>query len=417
LVLSRFRPRTVLKSGVTAGRFSSVLRSALVVLQFAILIGFIVMTFTVSRQTSYALNRGQKLDVERVYVMQRACADAMLDAIKPLPGVAGTSCSNGQVLGRGRNASGIVLKDGTQLTIDIGPVGYDFFELYGIQPLEGRTFQRDRADQQPNPPPTEPGTPPTPLTSFTWPIIVNETLARKIDSSSPTAAVGQSVHFNVGGAKEGQSEIIGIVPDFAVDVAHQVVPPTVYFMMPASNIAQFGLLSVKLRADADEKATLDAIDKIWKEIGPARPVSRFAMKDSLAELNADIVRQSELFASFSVIAVFIAALGLFGLSAFTAERRTKEIGLRKALGSDRPPIVRLLMWQFTKPVLWANLIAWPAGYYVVNRWLSGFAYHVDVEFAVFLIASLVALLIAWATILGYSYKVSGAKPATALRYE
>jgi putative ABC transport system permease protein len=408
----------VLKSGAAQGRASSLLRSALVVLQFATLIGFIVMTFTVQRQTSYALNRGQKLDAQGTYVMARSCADAFQNAVKALPGVAGTACAGGQVLGLGRNASIIDLKDGASLTVDVAPVGFDFFELYGIQPLKGRVFQRNRADQQPDGPPPTPGEAPPVPPPFTWPLIVNETLARKIAGDNPTDVVGRSVHFRTGPtASDSLSEIIGVVPDFAIDVVHQVIPPTVYFMLPQRILSQGGLLSVKLRADADEKATLASIDKIWKAVGPARPVSRYSLRSYLDDLNADMTRQSQIFGAFSVIALFIAALGLFGLSAYTAERRTKEIGLRKALGADRAPIVKLLVWQFTRPVLWANLIAWPVGYYAVTRWLNGFAYHIGIELWLFAAASLIALLVAWATILGYSYKVSGAKPATALRYE
>jgi putative ABC transport system permease protein len=115
--------------------------------------------------------------------------------------------------------------------------------------------------------------------------------------------------------------------------------------------------------------------------------------------------------------VFIAALVLFGLAAFTAERRSKEIGIRKAMGADRGDIVRLLLWSFTKPVLWANLIAWPLGWWALDRWLHGFGRHIDLDPWTFLVASLAALVIAWVTVLAHTLKVAGAKPVTALRYE
>lgn len=414
-VLSSFRPKAVLKSGKINSSGIGLLRNVLVIVQFAIMIGLILMTFVVYRQTSFAMNQGVRLDTAGMHVLRRGCTQAAQNAITALPGVAGTACSGGPVLNQGKNAASITLKDATPLTIDLASIDFGFFELYGIQPIAGRSFQRDHVgDQQPAQPKVEPGQMPPPPPGFTWPMIVNEALARKISPGNPAAAVGQVVGTQFGPNK-GESEIIGVVPDFALDVSNQVVPTTVYILVPAGENPNL-LMSVKLKA-GDETATLAAIDKTWKEVGPARPISRYAMTQYLAELNAPFMRQAEIFAAFAVVAVFIAALGLFGLSAFTAERRTKEIGLRKSLGADRAPIVRLLVWQFTKPVLWANLIAWPVGFYLVNRWLNGLAYHIDIEFWLFLAASLIALAIAWATILGYSVKVSGEKPSRALRYE
>ena len=119
----------------------------------------------------------------------------------------------------------------------------------------------------------------------------------------------------------------------------------------------------------------------------------------------------------AAIAVFIACLGLFGLAAFTAERRTKEIGVRKALGASRMDIVRMLLWQFTQPVLWANLIAWPVGWYAMHRWLERFAYRTDIELWMLLGASVLAMVIALATVAMHAIVVAGAQPVTALRYE
>src|SRR5262249_14967393 len=128
-------------------------------------------------------------------------------------------------------------------------------------------------------------------------------------------------------------------------------------------------------------------------------------------------RQSALFAAFASIAVLTACLGLFGLSAFTAEQRTKEIGIRKSMGATRRDILRLILWQFAKPVLWANLIAWPVAYVVMRRWLEGFAYHVDLAPWMFLAASALALSIAVLTVIGHALLVARSQPVAALRYE
>jgi putative ABC transport system permease protein len=120
---------------------------------------------------------------------------------------------------------------------------------------------------------------------------------------------------------------------------------------------------------------------------------------------------------FAAIAVFISCLGLFGLAAFAAEQRTKEIGVRKALGADRRDILRLMLWEFSRPVLWGSLIAWPVGYFILRRWLDGFADRVDIGLWTFPAATVLALAIAWVTVVGHAILVARAEPVTALRYE
>jgi putative ABC transport system permease protein len=135
------------------------------------------------------------------------------------------------------------------------------------------------------------------------------------------------------------------------------------------------------------------------------------------DLYADILRQTKLFAGFSLVAIVVAAMGLLGLAIFTAQRRTREIGLRKVMGASRSDILRFIAWQFARPVLLANLIAWPVAWYFMRRWLEGFAYHVDLGPLVFVGASGLALGLALITVSGHSLLVARAKPVEALRYE
>ena len=137
----------------------------------------------------------------------------------------------------------------------------------------------------------------------------------------------------------------------------------------------------------------------------------------MQELYLDITRRAQAFGAFSAIAVSIAAFGLLGLAIFTAAQRTKEIGLRKVMGASRADILRFLGWQFARPVLWANLVAWPCAYVVMQRWLEGFVYHVRLDPLIFVGASAVALVIALATVAGHALLVARAKPVAALRYE
>jgi putative ABC transport system permease protein len=175
------------------------------------------------------------------------------------------------------------------------------------------------------------------------------------------------------------------------------------------------LLMVRLRG-ASLPETLASIDKTWWATGHRR-TGRGFLDQTLQGMYANIVLQSTAIGLGAGVALVIAALGLFGLSAHAAEQRTKEIGVRKAMGASAADIVRLLLWQFNQPVLWANLIAWPVAWWAMSRWLTGFAYHVDLPPWLFLASGGAALLIACATVLAHALMVGRASPVTALRYE
>jgi putative ABC transport system permease protein len=178
--------------------------------------------------------------------------------------------------------------------------------------------------------------------------------------------------------------------------------------------------SIALSAKLDGRRipeTLQGVDRVWKRIEGGAPILRTFVTLFTMRLYVDTLVQGALITIAAVVALSIAALGLFALSAYTTERRTKEIGIRKAMGADTGDILRLLIWQFTKPVLWANLIAWPVSYLVLSGWLSGFAYHVDLAPWTFGAAAAAALVIAWATVFIHALRVARAKPVGALRYE
>jgi putative ABC transport system permease protein len=202
------------------------------------------------------------------------------------------------------------------------------------------------------------------------------------------------------------------VRDFPIGSIRQAINPTIFFVDPTN------LLALNVRIDRSAvPETLQGIDRLWKTLGDQRPIRREFLDQSIENLYRDIRRQTTLFGSFAAIALFIACLGLFGLSASTAERRTKEIGIRKAMGAATADIARLLLWQYAKPVLWANLIAWPVAALLMRRWLQGFAYRIDLEPWLFLVSTALALGIALLTVSAHSILVARAKPVEALRYE
>jgi putative ABC transport system permease protein len=179
---------------------------------------------------------------------------------------------------------------------------------------------------------------------------------------------------------------------------------------------RFDLISVKLTGHQIPE-TLSAIDRLWMATGSKTPISRAFLEERIQTMYLAMLREAQLFGVFASVAVVLACLGLLGLAASIAERRTHEIGIRKALGADTGNIIRLLLRQFVKPVLWANLVACPVTAYAMHRWLQGFAYHVDLAVWLFPAAAGLALLIALLTVSAHSILVARAKPVAAIRYE
>jgi len=173
---------------------------------------------------------------------------------------------------------------------------------------------------------------------------------------------------------------------------------------------------VRLRPGAIPQ-TLSFIDRAWHDFAPTRAVNHAFLDANYGRLYQAEERQGEMFGLFVVVAVFISCLGLFGLAAFTAHRRTKEIGIRKVFGARTRDIVLLLLWQFSVPVLLANAVAWPLAWYYLHGWLEGFAYRVPLSPLYFLGAGAVAMVIAWLTVFSHAMRVAGANPIHALRYE
>ena len=414
LVLSGFRPASALKGGATQPAGSTGVRMVLVVGQFAILIGLIVMTGTIYRQTNFALHDALRLDTSQVLQVGAPCRGAFRQEVERLQGVKGVSCATVMAMGSASSKTVFVKRDRSMQTVSEGPVDVAFFELHGLKPVAGRFFSRSQGadmvlEQQPNAPATvQPS------------LVVNLTTARALGYSRPADLVGKRMNWVrwQQASPPGQippaqtSEIIGVAPDFSLGSVRAPVEPTIYYVNPART----HMMLVKLEGRSIPE-TLRAMDAIWKRTGASQPLQHVFEDQAVQQLYRDVIIQGIALAILSALAIFIACLGLFALAAFTTERRTKEIGVRKAMGASTADVVRLLLWQFTKPVLWANLVAWPVAFWAMNHWLQGFAYRVDLPPWLFLLASVAAVLIAWATVSTHAWLVARAKPAAALRYE
>jgi len=224
---------------------------------------------------------------------------------------------------------------------------------------------------------------------------------------TPQQALGQTI-------MDGKThlQIVGVLADAKFDGAREPTRPSVYFYDP--KYPAYAL--VHIRPDAVPE-TLSFIDREWHTFASTRAIQRFFLDDNFGKLYQADERQGEMFGVFVLFAIFIACLGLFGLAAFTAGRRTREIGIRKVFGARTRDLIFLLLWQFSIPVLIANAIAWPVAWYYLHGWLQGFAYHVPLSPLYFLGAGAVAMIIAWVTVFTHARKVASANPIHALRYE
>lgn len=410
-VLSAYRPAAVLKGTLVQGATGGIVRRALVALQFAIMIGLGITAITVWRQTLFSLNNQLRVDGSSVLLIDDACAAsgrAFRDRLASVPGVATVACANEAALFDGGMIVSAQVKGGAATPMVSGVVDYGALEFYGLRPLAGRFFDHNHGED---------GRLVEGETAGNPSIVVNETAMRKLGFNSPAQATGKIVIWNrrrwsaaPTPGTIGPSEIIGVAPDLALNTRRQVLPQILY-VDPSS----FSVLSVRLIGSQIPEA-LTGIDAAWSQIMHTRIHRRF-LSQSLRDMYADVILQGTAISLGTGLAIVIAALGLFGLSAHSTEQRTKEIGIRKAMGAGTGDIVRLLMWQFMTPVLWANLIAWPIAWFLMSKWLQGFTHHMDMPPALFAASSALALVIALLTVSVHCWLVARAKPVTALRYE
>jgi putative ABC transport system permease protein len=398
-VLSSFLPVTVLKGRFTTSRSGTRMRNTLVVLQFAISIICIAMTLIVFRQMDFMQKKDLGFDKENTVVIDRAFTlrnrgEAFNQELRSLPGVLNVAGSN--TLVSGGYYYGIMFQaegDPEPKTTRGMNIDEDFIDTMGMEIVQGRGFSREFNE--------------------TRNVIINESTIKEFGWNEP---VGMKIRY-LGEEDEpvGEYTIVGVVKDFHYNSLHSPINSFVLLGVPA-NQRNFANLQIKIKPD-NIGETLGAIEQKWKEFNPKEPMSYYFLDDKLDEMYGNEKTSGQIFSIFSLLAIVIACIGLFGLSAYMAELRTKEIGIRKVLGSTSSKIVVLLSKDFARLVALAFVIAVPIAYYAMTRWLQNFAFRSPVQVWIFLLSGMAAVLIAQLTISFQALKAANTDPADALRFE
>jgi putative ABC transport system permease protein len=418
LFLSRFMPGHLLKSSKGAeANSSSSLRNILVIFQFSASIALVVCTAVIYGQTQYA----QSVDVGYVSEDKLVLSIGRLDdnrerlrnELLKLPEISSVVYSSESPTQDNENNNQFTLIDGdnntgvnTPVLLNYHNMGYGFFEAYGVEPLAGRLFDEAYGSDQIRQ--TEDGQENISGAS----IILNETALPKFGFSSPQSAIGKTLR----GAGTGQQEltIIGVIPDMYFRSIKFGVRASAYMLDP--NRFRVANLSFKTN---DIPELMRKVESVWNDVAPLQPINLQFLDDMMKAQYEEETIQAKMFSAFSILAIVIACLGLYGLAAFTTERRTREIGIRKVMGAGIIDIVTLLIWQFSKPVIIANIIAWPIAIYTMLIWLESFSYRIDSIWLLPICFSvgLSLMLIAWLTVGSNAAKVAKANPIKALRRE
>jgi putative ABC transport system permease protein len=407
LALSGLQPAIVLRANSSGGTGSGHLRTILVVLQFVVSIGLGIAAIVVFRQIDFARNIDLGFQHNNVVVLSAEALDpnsreSLAQVLRGYPGVLGAALSN-KVPFKDNAPVGLARLPEWPDVVSVARlmISPEFPRLYEIPLLAGRLFSTGRGEDtmsnnnfSANP------------ANEGRNVLINASAAT-LFGYTPQQAIGKTIIYN-----GNHVNIVGVLGDVNFSGAMGRVNPTVYF----NDRNETAKLQIRL-SGSDTLSTLSSIDKAWRAFAPATSSQRYFLSADFEQLYRSAKKQGVIFEAFVYIAILIATLGLFGLAAFTTGRRTKEIGIRRVFGARTHDIALLLLWQFSKPVLIANVIAWPLAWYYLHGWLQGFAYRISLNPLYFFGVGAVALLIAWATVFGHTHRVARANPINALRHE
>jgi putative ABC transport system permease protein len=375
-------------------------------MQFSVSIGLGIVALVVFAQISYARNIDLGLNKNGIVVilaqgLPPSTLQSFVHALNADPHLNGATASS-DVPFTGTTSTVAIenpSRPGTSVFhfLDTGP---NFFSVYGIRLLSGRALSESFGKDQWHHDATSAN------------VVINRTAAERL-GYSPESALGKILFADTpqGIVKRVPVTIVGVTTDFKFEGERKEVVPTIYSYDPHDFF-----ISVRVPPWGVQQG-LSAIDAIWHRFAPSIAIDRYFLDRNFQRQFQNDEQQGRIFMVFVGVAAFIACLGLFGLAAFSTERRIKEIGIRKVYGAETKDIVLMLLWQFSIPVLGANLIAWPIAYYYLHGWLENYAYRISLNPLYFVGAGGIALTIAWVTVIAHAANVARSNPIHALRCE
>jgi putative ABC transport system permease protein len=409
LFLSAFKPVDVLKGRIATGMKSGLIRSSLVVFQFTVSIVLVIGTLTVQKQLSYIQEKKIGFKKDQVIIIKDAYAlgdriKTFMDESRRLNYISSATLSGFLPVSGSNRSDNTYWPEGKQPTQEnmVGMqswrVDQEYLKTFGMNIRAGRFFSEE-------------------FPSDSGAVVVNQSAAQKFNLGSDP--IGKRIatfgETNADGTADPNSlktfEVIGVVEDFHFESLKQNITPLAFFLKKSA-----GMIALRFEAK-DTKQVITGIESVWKNIAPDQPFQYSFLDEDFGSMYSGEQRLGKIFVIFAVLAIVIACLGLFALTSFTAEQRTKEIGIRKVLGASVGSIVMLLSTEFGKLIAIAFVIATPMAWFGVQKWLEGYTYKAEVGIAVYALAGLLSLSIAWLTMSFQSIKAASTSPANALKCE
>jgi len=400
MVLSSFKPVSVLKGKIIRNPQGNFLRKGLVVFQFMASVVLIIGSVIVYQQLKFMRNQDLGIDINQTIVLKspgvvvdslfQQSLEAMKEDAMKIPGVKNMTGSSNVPGDEIFWANGISRFGGTNdnpISGYIVGMDHDYVPAFGLEIIEGRNFDL--------------------TTNRRKSVILNRAMVAALDFKDPKSAIGEKVRQG-----DDTLEIIGVLENYHQMSLKEQVTPLVYRYTP--QFASF--LSFKVES-SNYQQILSSLERVWNVHFPGNPMDYFFLDQFFNRQYESDKRFGEIFSLFTLLAIFVACMGLFGLASFMTVQRTKEIGIRKALGSTSSQVVMLLSKGFVQLVIVANMIAWPLAWYVMDRWLQGFPYRITINPFLFVVAGLGVVLIAFLSVGFQTLKAAGVNPASRLRSE
>lgn len=396
LYLSSFNPGSILKGNLVTSLGEAWVRKGLVVFQFTVSVTLIVSVIVIYQQMNFIQSKNLGFNRDNIIRISRDGAlkeklKTFLTEVKKVPGVLYSSYSNVELIGN-NNFSGITDWDGktseAAQVVNVLETNYDFIETFGIEMEQGRAFSREFADDS-------------------LKVILNEAAVKSMGLADP---IGKTITF--WGLKR---QIVGITKDFQYQSLHHKVEPFIFKLLP-ENASYGDEIWIKIKAGT-ELATIKGIKKTYAKINPGYPFEFKFIEDDYQDLYTSESKVAAISKYFTGIVIILSCLGLFGLATFTAQKRRKEIGIRKVVGASVQSITLLLSKDFLQLVVIAIAIALPISWYSTNKWLEHFSYHIELQYWVFLLAGIIAIGIAFMAVGFQSVKAALANPMNTLGNE